>query len=52
MYVPLALSLSSAVVTSDGLLSPGLDDKLHSGRENIETAIEKNMSVSMNLRYA
>ena len=35
--LPLALSLSNLVVTSEELLSPGLEDNLHSGKENIET---------------
>ena len=39
--LPLALSLSELIVTSEGLLSPGLGDNLHSGREKIETAIYK-----------
>ena len=39
--LPLAFSLSDSVVTSEGLLSPGLEDNLHSGKENIETATEK-----------
>ena len=39
--LPLAFSLSDSVVTSEGLLSPGLVDNLHSGKEKIETATEK-----------
>ena len=41
--LPLAFSRSDCVVTSEGLLSPGLLDNLHSGREKIETATEKMM---------
>ena len=38
--LPLAFSLSKIPVTSEGLLSPGLGDSWHSGREKMEIAKE------------